>query len=165
MSTDLTSAVQSLDSTSTLQLLSGATIDTDHLEDLVAAYLSSCLSSPTRTSEYTSFPLDLEANGKLPKITIIYGDGAAYEETFAAMMRREVFEIFSMPILVITNSTQQMHISLLRLYLVHPLDPDCVRVQTSPHTSRKDCNWIQTRTKRQIRERFRPEPFMRSSPY
>ena len=92
MSTDLASAVQSLDTTSVLQLLSDATFDTDHLEDLVAAYLSSCRSSPTRTSEYTSFLLDLEASGKLPKITITRGDGASYEETFAAMMRREVFE-------------------------------------------------------------------------
>lgn len=35
----------------------------------------------------------------------------------------------------------------------------------SSRTSRRDCNWIHTRTKQQIRERFRSELFMRCSPY
>ena len=75
-----------------LLLLSDTTFDTDHLEDLVAAYLSSCRSSPTRTTEYTSFLLNLKASGKLPKSAITRGDGALFEETFSTMMRREVFE-------------------------------------------------------------------------
>ena len=54
-STDLASVVQFMDTTTTLHLLSDATFDINHLEDLVAAYLSSCRSSTTRTSEYTSF--------------------------------------------------------------------------------------------------------------
>ncbi|KAF9457670.1 hypothetical protein BDZ94DRAFT_194416 [Collybia nuda] len=92
MSNDLFSAVQSLDATTALDILSEATFDTDHIEDLVAAYLSSCHLSPTRTGEYTSFLLDLEASGKLPKITVTRGDGASYEDSFAALTRREVFE-------------------------------------------------------------------------